>query len=150
LATLAGGFMPFILSKMLKPVSSDVETNLVSYKSKLEEIIENFNQSWPMYDFPFNIVLAEESTWNIDLTNPLVDINDVKSFVDGLPLKPVESQTVDVAILVSKQFQDWEYSMTDSSDSESIRNYATKNGQRQEPQIELESLRNSVKPDQNI
>jgi hypothetical protein len=40
LATLAGGFIPFIFSSLLKPVSADIETNLVSFKSKLEEIIK--------------------------------------------------------------------------------------------------------------
>ena len=40
LATLAGGFIPFIFSSLLKPVSADVETNLVSFKSKLEEIVK--------------------------------------------------------------------------------------------------------------
>jgi len=50
---------------------------------------------------------------------------------------------VDVAILLSEQFHDWEYSMTDSSDSESVRNYATKNGQRQQQSIELEGLKNA-------
>ena len=55
LATMAGGFMPFIFSNILKPASPQVETKLVSFKSKLEEIIINFCQPWPMDDFVFDI-----------------------------------------------------------------------------------------------
>ena len=55
LATLAGGFMPFIFRHVLKPVSSEVETHLVSFRSKLEEIIKNFCQAWPMNDFQFTV-----------------------------------------------------------------------------------------------
>jgi len=40
LAAMAGGFIPFIFNSLLKPVSADIETNLVGFKSKLEEIIK--------------------------------------------------------------------------------------------------------------
>ena len=55
LATLAGGFMPMIFRHVLKPGSATVETGLVSFRSKLEEIIQNFCQSWPLYDFQFEV-----------------------------------------------------------------------------------------------
>ena len=55
LATMAGGFMPFIFTSLLKPASAEIETNLVSFRSKLEEIIINFHQTWPMSDFQFDI-----------------------------------------------------------------------------------------------
>ena len=55
LATMAGGFMPFIFSSLLKPATPDVELGSLSFKSKLEEVIINFWQVWPMYDFPFDI-----------------------------------------------------------------------------------------------
>lgn len=64
LATMAGGFMPFIFSNILKPASPLVETKLVSFKSKLEEIIINFCQPWPMDDFVFDVErepLSEDS-----------------------------------------------------------------------------------------
>ena len=55
LATLAGGFMPFMFTKLLRPSRPSVETGLVAFKSKLEEIIKNICQPWPMYDFIFDI-----------------------------------------------------------------------------------------------
>ena len=59
LATMAGGFLPFIFSSLLKPAAPDLELNSVSFRSKLEEILVNFWETWPMYDFPFEF--AEQS-----------------------------------------------------------------------------------------
>lgn len=55
LATMAGGFMPFMFRNIFKPGKAEVETQLLSFKSKLEEIIKNFCQNWPMYEFVFDI-----------------------------------------------------------------------------------------------
>ena len=55
LATMAGGFAPFMFRNVFKPGKADVETGLLSFKSKLEEIIKNFCQPWPMYEFVFDI-----------------------------------------------------------------------------------------------
>ena len=55
LATMAGGFMPLMFRNLFKPSNPEVETNLLSFKSKLEEIIKNFCQVWPMYDFLFDV-----------------------------------------------------------------------------------------------
>ena len=55
LATMAGGFMPFIFSNLLKPAQPAIELGSVSFKSKLEEIVINFWQLWPMYDFKFEV-----------------------------------------------------------------------------------------------
>ena len=55
LATMAGGFMPFIFSNLLKPAQPAIELGSVSFKSKLEEIVINFWQCWPMYDLKFEV-----------------------------------------------------------------------------------------------
>ena len=60
LATMAGGFMPFIFSNLLKPAQPAIELGSVSFKSKLEEIVINFWQLWPMYDFKFEIEEEQE------------------------------------------------------------------------------------------
>ena len=52
LATLAGGFLPFLMRTFMAPSKPDIELGTVSFKSKLDEIIQNFFQNWPMYDFP--------------------------------------------------------------------------------------------------
>ena len=62
LATMAGGFTPFIFSYILKPANPDPELGSVSFKSKLEEVIIIFWQIWPMYDFPFDINDKREPT----------------------------------------------------------------------------------------
>ena len=55
LATMAGGFVPMIFSNVLKPATPPTELGSVTFKAKLEEIIINFWQPWPMYDFPMEI-----------------------------------------------------------------------------------------------
>ena len=53
LATLAGGFLPFLMRTFLTPSKPDIELGTVSFKSRLDEIIKNFRQKWPIYDVPF-------------------------------------------------------------------------------------------------
>ncbi|KAK2147221.1 hypothetical protein LSH36_563g02048 [Paralvinella palmiformis] len=60
MATAAGGFLPFILKTFMAPVRPDIEIGTVSFKSKMDEIIKNFRQIWPIYDLPFEILTDEE------------------------------------------------------------------------------------------
>ncbi len=55
LATMAGGFVPMVFSNVLKPATPPTELGSVTFKAKLEEIIINFWQPWPMYDFPMEV-----------------------------------------------------------------------------------------------
>lgn len=55
LATMAGGFMPFMFKNIFKPNKPDVETDLLSFKAKLDEIIEQYVEVWPMTEFIFDI-----------------------------------------------------------------------------------------------
>lgn len=55
LATMVGGFLPMMLRMFLAPPVPDVELGTVSFKSKMDEVIKNFCQYWPMYDLPFQI-----------------------------------------------------------------------------------------------
>lgn len=55
LATLAGGFLPVILRQFMEPERPDIEIGTVSFKSKMDEIIKNFKQIWPMYDLPLEV-----------------------------------------------------------------------------------------------
>ena len=56
LATLVGGFMPRMLRMFLAPPRPEVELGTVSFKSKMDEVIKNFCQYWPIYDLPFEVV----------------------------------------------------------------------------------------------
>jgi len=56
LATLVGGFMPRMLRMFLAPPRPEVELGTVSFKSKMDEVIKNFCQYWPIYDLPFELV----------------------------------------------------------------------------------------------
>jgi len=60
LATLVGGFLPMILRTFLAPPAPDVELGTVSFKSKMDEVIKNFCQYWPVYDLPFELVSDDE------------------------------------------------------------------------------------------
>ena len=95
LATLAGGFMPYIFRSLLRPEEPQVETNLVSFKSKLEEIIKNFCQPWPMYDFIFDVEEkpppeedsdeeenSSDKSWNKDNKDKNKNIKDKKKDKD--------------------------------------------------------------------
>ena len=61
LAALAGGSLPFILRTVMEPEKPDIEIGTVSFKSQLDEIIKNFVQYWPIYDFPFDLYKPEEA-----------------------------------------------------------------------------------------
>jgi len=61
LATLVGGFLPMILRTFLAPPAPDVELGTVSFKSKMDEVIKNFCQYWPVYDLPFELVPENEN-----------------------------------------------------------------------------------------
>ena len=60
LAALAGGSLPFILRTFMEPDKPDIEMGTVSFKSKLDEVIKNFAQIWPMFDFSFELYKEEE------------------------------------------------------------------------------------------
>ena len=55
LATLVGGFLPMMLRTFLAPPRPAVELGTVSFKSKMDEVIKNFYQCWPIYDLPFEV-----------------------------------------------------------------------------------------------
>jgi len=60
LATVLGGLLPMILRTFLAPPTPDVELGTVSFKSKLDEVIKNFCQKWPIYDFPFQVLPEDD------------------------------------------------------------------------------------------
>ncbi|ESN93587.1 hypothetical protein HELRODRAFT_180676 [Helobdella robusta] len=62
LAALAGGSLPFILRTFMEPEKPEIEMGTVSFKSKLDEVIKNFAQVWPMYDFDFQLYKPEEDS----------------------------------------------------------------------------------------
>ena len=54
LATLAGGMLPFVLRNFLNPaITIDLKT--VSFKAKVDEVIDNFKQNWHYRDFEFKV-----------------------------------------------------------------------------------------------
>lgn len=55
LATLAGGFLPLILRTLMGRDEAELELGTLSFKSKLDEVIKNYHQVWPIYDFPFQL-----------------------------------------------------------------------------------------------
>ena len=44
----------------LAPPRPEVELGTVSFKSKMDEVIKNFCQYWPIYDLPFEVVKDED------------------------------------------------------------------------------------------
>jgi len=60
LATVVGGFLPMILRMFLAPPAPNVEMGTVSFKSKMDEVIKNFCQYWPIHDLPFELIPDDE------------------------------------------------------------------------------------------
>lgn len=60
IAALAGGSLPLIMRTFMEPEKPDIEMGTVSFRSKLDEIIKNFAQYWPIYDFSFELHNPEE------------------------------------------------------------------------------------------
>ena len=52
-ATMAGGALPLFMRKFFTSGKPELEFKAVSFKNKLEEIIKNYQQSWPIYDLSF-------------------------------------------------------------------------------------------------
>jgi len=59
-AVVVGGFLPMILRMFLAPPPPNVEMGTVSFKSKMDEVIKNFSQYWPIHDLPFETVPEHE------------------------------------------------------------------------------------------
>ena len=55
LATLAGGFLPIVFRKVLLMYVSKETPMTVSFRCRIEEVIRNFRQSWPMNDLQFEV-----------------------------------------------------------------------------------------------
>jgi len=60
LATVVGGFLPMIMRMFLAPPAPNVEMGTVSFKSKMDEVIKNFCQYWPIHDLPFELIPDDE------------------------------------------------------------------------------------------
>ncbi|CAH1775930.1 unnamed protein product [Owenia fusiformis] len=60
LATLAGGMVPFLFKHKIISSEAPCELNSVSFKNKVNEVIDNFKQIWPMNDFTFELFSDEE------------------------------------------------------------------------------------------
>jgi len=60
LATVVGGFLPMILRMFLAPPAPNVEMGTVSFKSKMDEVIKNFCQYWPIHDLPFELISDDD------------------------------------------------------------------------------------------
>jgi hypothetical protein len=91
LATVVGGFLPMIFRTVVRSPPPDVELGTVSFKSKMDEVIKNFCQYWPMYDLTFEPVVdddpatfaADVSTPAADSTNPVVETEIVNARRDN-------------------------------------------------------------------
>ncbi|KAL3880854.1 hypothetical protein ACJMK2_033060 [Sinanodonta woodiana] len=51
LATLAGGFVPMLLKNVLSSKSVRLNLQTLSFKGQIDEIVAEFKQYWPVYDF---------------------------------------------------------------------------------------------------
>ncbi|KAK2147184.1 hypothetical protein LSH36_565g02064 [Paralvinella palmiformis] len=99
LATLAGGFMPFIFTNLLKPAAPQIETGLVSFRSKLEEIIKNYHQVWPMHDLVFDVGSKSDSDNELSDSDDDTECDQREDATSGLldnamPLQPCTPEIV--------------------------------------------------------
>lgn len=87
LATVAGGFLPFMLRKIVFKTHTipTVDTSSIHFNICLSELIDNYVQTWPIYDI--NVISAEKAdvetaVAEVDqpalLDAPSTDINDIE------------------------------------------------------------------------
>lgn len=63
LATLAGGFIPFMLRNFMSPGgAATAYKSSVSFQAKFDEVIVNFIQSWPIGDIEFTLQEEDHDT----------------------------------------------------------------------------------------
>ena len=60
MAVTVGAALPMILRMFLAPPAPNVEMGTVSFKSKMDEVIKNFCQYWPIHDLPFELTEDDE------------------------------------------------------------------------------------------
>lgn len=112
LATMAGGFAPFMFRKVFNPGKAEVETSLLSFKSKLEEIIKNFVQPWPMYEFVFDI--EEEPKSEDEEEDKIEEFADVEDKCECHCMLASQQQQI-VAFDFDKKALDVSYKHQDSN-----------------------------------
>ena len=55
-----------------------------------------------------------------DLTNPLIEIADIKRRVEQIPLKSAVGQPVDFAVIIDEEIPDWDFKLSSNGSCESI------------------------------
>ena len=93
LATMAGGFLPMILKSFLYPPSPDVEIGTVSFKCRMDEIIKNYKQVWPIHDLPFELVPEDGADVPDSSTTAPVDHPGLSKSNGDSPPARMESNT---------------------------------------------------------
>ena len=68
----------------LAPPRPEVELGTVSFKSKMDEVIKNFCQYWPIYDLPFDVVNDEEENEVKDCVGDRNGVPKMKTLVEAL------------------------------------------------------------------
>ena len=53
LLTLSSGFVPFVIRFVLTPKAAKLNLNTYSFSGKIHHIIQDFSQTWPVYDLSF-------------------------------------------------------------------------------------------------
>ena len=51
LATMAGGFVPMLLKNVLSTKTAKLNLKTLSFKGQIDEIVAEYKQHWPIYDF---------------------------------------------------------------------------------------------------
>lgn len=73
LATLAGGFLPWIFRNVLfkPPADMEIDTNSLSFRNMFDDVIRNHKQNWPVADFVADNIQLESDDFQTNATaNP--------------------------------------------------------------------------------
>lgn len=93
LATLAVGFLPVILRQFMEPEKPDIEIGTVSFSSKLDEIIKNFKQRWPIHDFPLEKATDDQNTDSSEKDQNNADDDANKAATEETALLHLDAET---------------------------------------------------------
>jgi len=111
LATLVGGLIPIILRQFLTPEKPDIEIETVSFMNKVDEVIRNLYEDWPIEDLEFKKVPPEVlPDMNNEILIPIMElaanaIPSVKSEEVPTTFHGIEHPNeADILILLPKEY----------------------------------------------
>jgi len=99
--------------------------------------LQNCRHAWPMSDLVFNVdvtmdtagddngMTQQTSAYCPDLTNPLIEADDIKSQLEHMTFNPATGKTVDFVVLINDDISEWDFELSSIGSEQSLSNIHT-------------------------